>query len=146
MIIYCDTSFIISFFNEDDIHHKVARLRAAKWVSEDFVICEVQLLEFPAAVRNATLRALSPMPEHTGRRLANRFDRAANSDIFIRKNVNMSDSISMARSLGDVHGWKTRHTAFDLWHLGAAWSLSSAVFLTFDKRQGSLARSLGMSA
>ena len=40
----------------------------------------------------------------------------------------------MARSLGASHGWEKRHTAFDLWHLAAAWSLSAGVFLTSDRR------------
>jgi len=51
----------------------------------------------------------------------------------------------MARSLGDAHGWKKRHTTFDLWHLAAAWSLSAGVFLTFDERQSEVAKLLGMS-
>ena len=45
---------------------------------------------------------------------------------------------------GESHGWRERHTTFDLWHLAAAWSLSAGAFLTFDQRQGKLARLLGM--
>jgi hypothetical protein len=51
----------------------------------------------------------------------------------------------MARSLGDAHGWNKRYGCFDLWHLGAAWSLSAGVFLTFDKRQQQIASLLGMA-
>jgi hypothetical protein len=36
-------------------------------------------------------------------------------------------------------------TSFDLWHLGAAWSLSACAFLTFDQRQRRLAALLGMA-
>ena len=50
----------------------------------------------------------------------------------------------MARSLGEAHGWREKHTAFDLWHLGAAWSLAAGAFLTFDQRQKRLAALLGM--
>jgi hypothetical protein len=50
----------------------------------------------------------------------------------------------MARSLGETHGWRERHTTFDLWHIAAAWSLSAGAFLTFDQRQEKIARCLGM--
>jgi len=35
-------------------------------------------------------------------------------------------------------------TSFDLWHLGAAWALSAAAFLSFDGRQSEVAKTLGM--
>ena len=46
-----------------------------------------------------------------------RFDRAVTGKILLRKEVDMKDSVPMARSLGETHGWKKRHTTFDLWHL-----------------------------
>jgi predicted nucleic acid-binding protein len=132
--------------NEDDVNHRVARTQAGKLDSHDFVVCEVQLLELPAAVRAATHRAEDAVPAHIARRVINRFDRAVNGKMFIRKAVDIADSIAMARSLGEAHGWNKRHTTFDLWHLAAAWSLSAGAFLTFDKRQASVARLLGMTA
>lgn len=144
MIVYCDTSFLVSYLNEDDVNHKSAKAEAGKLDAHDFVVCEVQLLELPAALRAATHRAESPVPSHIARRVINRFDRAVNGKLFLRKTISMADSVAMARSLGDAHGWKTRHATFDLWHLAAAWSLSTGAFLTFDKRQASVARLIGM--
>jgi hypothetical protein len=111
----------------------------------DFVVCEVHLLEVAAAVREATHRAKDPVPPHIARRVTNRFDRAVNSKLFLRKPVQMADSLAMARSLGDAQGWQKRYTAFNLWHLAAAWSLSAGVFLTFDARQAEIAQLLGMT-
>lgn len=145
MIVYCDTSFLVSYLNEDDANHKAARNLVEKWDSHDFVVCEVHLLELPAALRAATHRTKDPVPAHVARRVINRFDRAVNGKLFLRKPVEMSESVGMARSLGDSHGWEKRHTTFDLWHLAAAWSLSAGVFLTFDERQGSIAAFLGMT-
>lgn len=76
MIVYCDTSWLLSYLNEDDEKHSVARVSAGKLVGHDFVVCEVHLLELPAAVRAATHRAHDPVPEHIARRVINRFDRA----------------------------------------------------------------------
>lgn len=145
MIIYCDTSFLVSFFNEEDVNHPVARERAGKFARDDFILCEVHQLELPAAVRAATHREQSPIPEHVARRVINRFDRARTSKLFQQKEVSLADSVSMARNLGEAHGWQEKHTTFDLWHLGAAWSLSAGAFLTFDQRQQRVARLLGMA-
>ena len=117
---------------------------AAKFAREDFVLCQVHQLELPAAVRAAVHRTNSPIPEQIARRVINRFDRALTSKLFQRKEVNFTDSVNMARSLGDAHGWNKRHTAFDLWHLGAAWVLSAGAFLTFDQRQKEIATLIGM--
>lgn len=146
MIVYCDTSFLVSYLNDEDGNYRAARRAVDQWDAHDFVICEVHLVELPAAVRAATHRAEGAIPTHIARRVINRFDRAVNSRMFLRKQLDVVDSIAMARSLGDAHGWKKRHTAFDLWHLAAAWSLSAAVFLTFDNRQSTVAKLLGMTS
>lgn len=145
MIVYCDTSFLVSFFNDDDANHAAARAVAAKHRDGDFVLCEVHYLELPASVRAATHRQPDAIPQHIARRIINRFDRAVTSKLFQKQQVEMTDSVNMARSLGEVHGWEKRHTSFDLWHLGAAWSLSAGAFLTFDKRQKEIANILGMA-
>jgi predicted nucleic acid-binding protein len=145
MIVYCDTSFLVSYLNEDDSNHKAARDAAAKVKGADFVVCEAHLLELPAAVRAAVYRGKDAIPAHIARRIINRFDRAVNGKLFLKKSVDMADSVAMARSLGEAHGWQKRHTTFDLWHLASAWSLSAGAFLTFDERQAGIAKLLGMA-
>jgi predicted nucleic acid-binding protein len=145
MIVYCDTSFLVSFLNESDVNHRTARDMAAKYRTAEFVVCGVHLLELPASVRAAIHRKDGPIPEKVARRVINRFDRAVNRKMFQRKRLEGDEALNMARSLGETHGWKERHTAFDLWHLAAAWALSAGVFLTFDKRQKRIAGLLGMA-
>ena len=144
MIVYCDTSFLVSYLNEEDANHVEARAMVSRFDGQDFIVCEAHLLELPAAVRAAVHRDRDPIPEHVARRVINRFDRAVTSKLFQRKSLDMADSVNMARSLGDAHGWAKRHTSFDLWHLGAAWSLSAGAFLTFDQRQREVANLLGL--
>jgi predicted nucleic acid-binding protein len=146
VIVCCDTSFLVSLLNEEDVNFRAARSASARWDAHDFVICEVHLLELPGAVRAATHRPEGSIPAHIARQVINRFDRAVNSRLFLRRPVNITDSVVMARSLGDAHGWDKRHTTFDLWHLAAAWSLSTGTFLTFDERQGAIAKLLGMAS
>jgi predicted nucleic acid-binding protein len=144
VIVYCDTSWLLSYLNEDDKNHTIARAAAGKLAGHHFVVCDVHLLELPAAIRAATHRAQDPVPQPIARRIINRFDRAVTRKILLRKELDLKESVAMARSLGETHGWKERHTTFDLWHLGAAWSLSTGTFLTFDERQGKIAALMGM--
>jgi len=146
MMVYCDTSFLFSLLNEDDVNHGAARTRAGRLAGEDFVICEIHLLEVRAAIRAATHRGVDALPAAIARRIINRFDRAVTGKVFLKKPLDMVESVAMARSLGETHGWAERHTTFDLWHLAAAWSLSAGAFLTFDQRQEKIARILGMKA
>jgi len=144
VIVYCDTSLLVSLLNEDDANHEAARSLTQKFDAHDFVVCEVHQLELPAALRAAVHRERDAVPEHIARRVINRFDRALNSGVFLRRKLEMAETVAMVRTLGDAHGWRKRHTTLDLWHLAAAWMLSVGVFLTFDKRQAEVARILGM--
>ncbi len=144
MIVYCDTSFLVSFFYESDSNHKAARGMAERYDGEDFVLCQVHQLELPSSVRAATHRADSPLPVHVARLIINRFDRAWNGRTFVRRDLSLDESVTMARALGDAHGWSKRHTSFDLWHLAAAWALGAAAFLTFDERQKEICRVLSL--
>jgi predicted nucleic acid-binding protein len=148
MIVYCDSSFLVSWLNEDDSNHDAARELAKDFDQEDWVLCEVHALEIPAAVRAATHRQSDPIPAHVARKVINRFDRAWTGRTFQRKALakeGLVDAVTMARSLGEAYGWKQRHTTLDLWHLGAAWALSAGAFLTFDQRQKKIAQSMGMA-
>lgn len=144
MIVYCDTSLLVSLLNEDDTNHATARRLTRRFDTHDFVVCEVHQLELPAALRAAVHREVDPIPAHVARRVINRFDRSLNGGLFLRRKLELPETVAMVRTLGDAHGWRKRHTTFDLWHLAAAWMLSAGVFLTFDKRQAEVARVMGM--
>jgi YD repeat-containing protein len=87
MIVYCDTSWLLSYLNEDDENHAMARTAAGRLTGHDFVVCEVHLLELPAAIRSATHRAQNSVPEPVARRVINRFDRAVTRRILQRLRV-----------------------------------------------------------
>jgi predicted nucleic acid-binding protein len=144
MIVYSDTSFLVSFFYEHDSNHKAARNLAARFDGHDFALCQLHQLELPAALRAATHREESPVSKPVARLIINRFERAWNGGMFVRRNLPLEESINMARSLGEAHGWTRRHTAFDLWHLGAAWAMGAAAFLTFDERQKELCKTMSL--
>ncbi len=135
-------SFLMSLFCEHDANHKSARDLVSRFDGEDFVLCQAHQIEFPAAVRSATHRGDGVLREHVARTMINRFDRAWNGRQYLRRSIDLDESAAMVRTLGDTHGWNRRHTAFDLWHLAAAWTLGAGVFLTFDARQQEVCRAL----
>ena len=144
MIVYCDTRFLVSLLYEGDANHKTARDLVGRFDGEDFALCQTHQLELPASVRAATHRSESPIPVHVARTIINRFDRAWNGRTFVRRDLSLDDSVTMARSLGETHGWDKCHTSFDLWHLAAAWTLGASAFLTFDKRQKEICATLSL--
>src|SRR5512138_895540 len=103
MIVYCDTSFLVSWLYPDDANHAAARGQLSTYDGQEFVLCQAHQLELPAAVRAATHRADSPLPAHAARAIINRFDRAWNGRDFVRRDLPLNDSMAMARALGDVH-------------------------------------------
>jgi len=114
MIVYCDTSFLVSLLYEGDANHKAARKLAGRFDGQDFVLCQTHQLELPALVRAATHRAESPTPSHDACTFINRFDRAWNGRIFARRDLALDDPVSMARALAEAPGWSKRHTSFEL--------------------------------
>ena len=141
-MLYPDTSFIVSLLNPEDANYNEARSRA-KNLSGGLVICEVHLLEFPAAVRGAIHRKIAPIATSTAQRLLDRFHYLLNTESgWKRKNINLAATVQTAADLGERYGWNRRQTAFDLWHLAAAIDLRSTVFLSFDKRQLEVANQL----
>ena len=83
-------------------------------------------------------------PDTSSRTIVFRAERAVVRGGFLRKPL-PAESVSFALSLASAHGWRVRHTALDLWHVGAAWELGADYFATFDQRQADVARTVGFS-
>ena len=117
MIVYCDTSFLVSFLYEGDANYKAARELAGRFDGEDFVLCQTHQLELPASVRAATHRAESPIPIHVARTLINRFDRAWNGRAFVQRNLHWMNRwrwpALWGRLMGGAHA--TRRSICGMW-------------------------------
>src|ERR1039457_1244716 len=71
MIVYCDTSFLVSLLYEGDANHKAARNLAGRFDGQDFILCQTHQLELPASVRAGTHRTESPIPGQVARTIIN---------------------------------------------------------------------------
>lgn len=144
MIVYPDTSFILSLWHKDDVNYEKATALFAKFGRSAWLWCDLHQIEVPMAAQMATNRQPQPLAEHVARTIVFRAERAVARGGFLRKPL-PPESVSFALSLANAHGWRTRHTTLDLWHIGAAWELGADYMATFDERQAQVAKTVSFA-
>ena len=144
MIVYPDTSFILSLWHTGDRNYAEALRLFAKFSRDSCLWCDLHQLEVPIAAQVATHREPEGLQSNVARTIVFRAERAVTRGGFLRKAL-PPEAVSFALSLANAHGWGAKHTTLDLWHIGAAWELGANYFATFDKRQAEIARSVSFS-
>lgn len=144
MIVYPDTSFILSLWHAQDANYAAATKLFSKFSRDTWLWCDLHHLEVPIAAQVATHRRPEGLQEHVARAIVFRAERAVTRGGFLRKPL-PSEAIHFALSLANAHGWRTKHTTLDLWHIGAAWELGADYFATFDQKQADVAKTVGFS-
>jgi hypothetical protein len=144
VIVYPDTSFILSLWHVDDVNYEEATKLFSKLSRDTWLWCDLHQVEVPIAAQVATHREGQPLREHVARTIVFRAERAVARGGFQRKAL-PPEAVSFTLSLAYAHGWRARHTTLDLWHIGAAWELGASFFATFDERQAKVAKTVGFS-
>lgn len=138
MIVYPDTSFLFALWQEDDANHAAAQKFFQKHDAATWLWCDLHEIEVPIAAQVATHRQPVALAPHLARQIVFRAERAARRG-FLRREL-PAGAKKFALALAAQFGWEKRLTAFDLWHLGAAFELGCDTFATFDTRQAAVAR------
>jgi hypothetical protein len=141
VIIYPDTSFILSLWHQGDVNYVAAKRVFSKYSKDTWLWCDLHQLEVPIAAQVATHRVADALEEEIARTIVFRAERAVARGGFLRKQL-PPEAVGFALGLAAAHGWKKKHTTIDLWHIGAAWELGASFFATFDDRQAEIARTL----
>ena len=144
MIVYPDTSFILSLWHTGDVNYAAATKLFSRFSRDTWLWCDLHQLEVPIAAQVATHRQPEGLQQHVARAIVFRAERAVARGGFLRRPL-PSEAIHFALSLANAHGWRTKHTTLDLWHIGAAWELGADYFATFDQKQAKIAKSIGFS-
>ncbi len=144
MIIYPDTSFVLSLWHEGDVNYAAATRLFTRFSRDTWLWCELHQLEVPIAAQAATHRREGALQENVARTIVFRAERAVARGGFLRKQLPLQ-SVAFALSMANAHGWAKKHTTLDLWHIGAAWELGASFFATFDERQAEIAKTLKFS-
>ncbi|MEI7939614.1 MAG: PIN domain-containing protein [Verrucomicrobiota bacterium] len=144
MIVYPDTSFILSLWHTGDSNYTEALKLFSRLSGDTWLWCDLHQLEVPVAAQVATHREPEGLQEHIARTIVFRAERAVARGGFLRKAL-PPEAVNFALSLANAYGWGAKHTTLDLWHIGAAWELGANYFATFDGRQAEVARSVSFS-
>jgi predicted nucleic acid-binding protein len=144
VIVYPDSSFVLSLNVEDDVNHVAASKLASRYAADDWLWCDLHAVELFCTVRSSIHRDRAALPQPTARAVIFRLEREVRRGYFQRRELPLADSVARALALSEAHGWERAHTPFDIWHVAAAWCFAADRFATFDERQAELAEEAGL--
>jgi predicted nucleic acid-binding protein len=138
---YCDSSFLIALYCEEEATSDAARKVAAEW-KEPPRISAVTLLE----VTNGFCRKVfeGTVSKTEAERCGQRFQRDLDESIFICVHLNLAVIFRDAGALSLKRTPSGGHRTLDLLHVAAAKVLGAKKFLSFDARLNALAKQEGL--
>ena len=140
MVIYPDTSFLVSLYIDEEPTH-LAKLYMQTTASP-LPFTPFHRLEFRTALR---MRAFRKKLTIADLQLALRkSDEDLLDNILLHTPMNWSDTLREAERLGEAHLTETGVRSGDLLHVASAVVLGAREFVTFDQRQTKLARRAGL--
>jgi len=141
LVVYADTSFLVSLYGRDASSAEAQRLAAT--LDGPFAYTSLQRHEARNALRLAMFRK-DITPNQCEAVLA-----AMNEDektgVLVNSPVAWAEVFEQAEALSAAHSRKLGTRAMDVLHVAAAAVLGIGQFLTFDTRQKALARKSGMT-
>ena len=137
---YADTSFILALYHPDSFAADASAYMARH--TEPLILTAIQDIEVrnTSRLRVAHQRSSS---EEVFRALAY-FDRDISDGIYTRGELEWRDVFRMSERISQKYTERGAHRFVDLMHIACALKSKAKLFLSFDKRQASLAKSLGL--
>ena len=143
---YPDTSFLYALFRQQNNTAEAVGHRAS--MKEPLAVTALGLFEFRQSVRWQTFLHRKDAGKGYGDREAARMLADLQSDLASGllqiAPVDWANVISTAEQLSTRHTGKGGQRAFDVLHVATALELGARDFLTFDARQGALAKAAGL--
>ena len=146
MTAYPDTSFLCALYRHQDNTEQAIACRAS--MKEPPPVTALVLFEFRQSVRLQTFLHRKDAGKGYGEREGARMLADLQSDmdggLSLLVPVDWAKVISTAEQLSAQHTGKGGHRGFDILHVATALELDAKEFLTFDDRQGRLAKAVGL--
>ena len=139
MVVCCDTSFLFALYG-NDAHTEAAR----KYVlakAPVILLTAWNRYEFENALRLAEFRKL--IPSGGGEDLLGDFESDLRAGRLSAPPCHLGEILTKARAISSQQTILGGHRSFDILHLAGALELEADTFLTFDRNQAGLAKSLG---
>ena len=137
---YPDTSFLFSLYvPQTHTARAAARFAAMK---EPLHLTSLNRFELVAAIQLSTFR--KTIPHSTGLRALEKLDANIAVGALVIVPCDWGAVHSRALQIAMQHTGKGGHRGFDILHVATALELGATEFLTFDARQNSLAKAVGL--
>lgn len=140
MVVYADSSFLVSTYLPDD-HSESADRTLAK-LSQPLIFTSLQRHEVRNAVRLSVFRKEISRGECVA--LLAQIDRDVRDGILLHTQIDWRNAYREVERLGAVHTEKMGLRAADLLHVALAVLVAAERFLTFDARQRKVAAAEGL--
>ncbi len=137
---YADTSFILALYHPDAFASKAATYMARQ--AEPLILTPAQDTE----VRNASRLRVAQQrssSEEVFRSLAC-FDRDINDGVYAYHGPDWVEVFRLLERISQKYTESGAHRFADLLHIACALTIRATFFLSFDKRQAGLAKTLGL--
>jgi hypothetical protein len=140
MTAYADTSFIARIY----LPHADST-KALTWMqhaSEPLPFTPLHRHELRNAVRLSVFR--KEITTQQRKQAFREMDSDLANGVLVHTTISWTDAFREAEKLGAAHTESLGVRGFDLLHVGLAFTLGATEFLTFDTRQGALAKAAGL--
>lgn len=140
MVPYADTSFLFSLYVQDA--NTASAGRFASGLSVGLAFTPLQRHELRNAFRLAVFRREISLEECA--KLLSTVESDSRNGVLVESAVSWAEVYEITESLSAAHSSELGTRGFDVMHVAAAMALRAERFLSFDKRQKSLARKAGL--
>jgi len=140
MVPYADTSFLFSLYVQDANTASAARL--ASGLGSGLAFTPLQRHELRNAFRLAVFRREISLEECS--KLLSMVETDARDGVLVEAPVSWAEVYEISEKLSAAHSPALGTRGFDVMHVAAAMASRAERFLSFDKRQKSLARKAGL--
>jgi len=137
---YADSSFLVSLLRVDSNHEAAMRYMAQ--CGERLAFNPLHRVELRNALRNA--QAFGQITENERRLAFREIEQDLQAGLLIYTRVSWTDVFRLADELSDKHSGKEGQRTIDLLHVALALECRAKTFLSFDRRQRSLAKAANL--
>jgi predicted nucleic acid-binding protein len=137
---YADSSFLVSLLRVDSNHEMAMRYMAQ--CGQTLAFNPLHRVELRNALRNA--QALGQITENERRLAFREIEQDLQAGLLICTRVSWTDVFRLADELSNKHSGKEGQRTIDLLHVALALQCGAKTFLSFDRRQRSLAKAANL--
>jgi predicted nucleic acid-binding protein len=137
---YADSSFLVSLLRVDSNHEAAMRYMAR--CGGTLAFNPLHRVELRNALRNA--QAFGQITEKERRLAFREIEQDLQAGLLIYTRANWTDVFRLADELSEKHSGKQGQRTIDLLHVALALECGAKTFLSFDRRQRSLAKAANL--